>query len=133
MCFALGCLRRPLDSICRMRSAFFPSLQRGIKRKVQSRGLGSQGGQRHSVLFVFQALGRRWAGRDAACCLGIRCCPWPFCFGLLSYLLVGEIFLKILSSLPFSISYTQLPLQLFFSHLICPRVIPTQKCENDLV
>lgn len=57
MCFALGCLRRPLDSICRMRSAFFPSPRRGIKRKGQSRGLGSRGGQRHSVLFVFQALG----------------------------------------------------------------------------
>ena len=38
--------------------------------------------------------GRRRAGGDASCCLGIRCCPWPFCFGLLSYLLVGEILVK---------------------------------------
>ena len=58
---------------------------------------------------------------------------WQSLFHEFYCLLVGEIFLKILSSLPFSISYTQLPLQLFFSHLICPRVIPTQKCENDLV
>ena len=44
-----------------------------------------------------------------------------------------QIPFKTLSSLPFSISYTQLPPQFFFSHLICPCVIPTQKCENDLV
>lgn len=51
---------------------------------------------------------------------------------ILVYLLVWRYLLK-LSLLFLFPSPNMATTSIVFSHLICPRVIPTQKCENDLV